>query len=324
MKVKRPKKWIDAKADRDRTSDVAVRTLKNRFGTVLRLLPLAAGKAGKAGEDIEHIHQLRVGTRRAAAALGLYGELIPRRRFSWMQKQLKRLRRAAGDARDCDVLIERLRKQRSGCVTKRWLEELRAERVEAQKVVVAVHRWLGRGDRFAGRIDELLERVRSRGEDEDRTATTRFGDWARQRLRPVVEQFFGAVPADRTDEAALHRFRIRSKELRYAMELLAGAFPDEFRSRLYPTLETMQERLGTINDLATLKARLQRKLEAAASPAEKVAWRRLLSSEQARFDQARQTFWAWWTPRMLRKIRDGFDSLLGHPTPPAKNRKPGK
>ncbi len=65
MKGALPEKWIEGEAAGDRPSDVAVRTLQNRLGAVLQLLPLAAEKAE---EDIDYIHELRVWTRRAAAA----------------------------------------------------------------------------------------------------------------------------------------------------------------------------------------------------------------------------------------------------------------
>jgi hypothetical protein len=77
-------KWIEGVAAGDRTGDVALRALRIRLGAVLELLPLAAEKAE---EDTEHIHQLRVWTRRAVAALELYEDLLPRRRTSWMKKQ---------------------------------------------------------------------------------------------------------------------------------------------------------------------------------------------------------------------------------------------
>ena len=59
-------KWIQGVSPADRTSDVAVRTLAGPLGAVLYYLPLAAEKAD---EDLEHVHQLRVWTRRATAAL---------------------------------------------------------------------------------------------------------------------------------------------------------------------------------------------------------------------------------------------------------------
>jgi CHAD domain-containing protein len=308
MKGAPTEKWIQGVSPADRISDVAVRTLPGRLGAVRYYLPLAAENAD---EDLEHVHQLRVWTRRATAVLSLYKDLIPRRRYSWMKKQLKRVRRAANDARDCDVLIERLKKRQSSRATNRWREAIRTERTEAQTAILTAYERLWRGDRFARRIDKLLERVRCRGEGKTSSQAEPFGEWARTHFRPVVERFFAAVPADQTDEAALHQLRTCGKQLRYDMELLAGAFPDEFRTQLYATIEAMQDRLGEINDLATAKARLQEKIEAANDAKEAASWRLLLTNEQAQLDIAHQQFWEWCTPPTLRDLRDGFDTMLG-------------
>lgn len=304
-----PEKWIESVVD-DRLSDVARRTLQNRLGAVLQCLPLAAQKSQ---EDVEYVHQLRVWTRRATAALNLYDEQMPRRRFSWMKKQLKRIRRAANVARDCDVLIHRLAANHTQRGTKRWLKAVRTERAAAQKAVVAVYERLGHGNRFAKRIDKLLQRVSFLGEEQSKAEATTvcFGDWGRECLRLLVEQFFAVVPADQTDEAAMHRFRIRGKELRYALELFAGVMPDEIRTKLYPTIAAMQERLGEINDLVTAKAWLQKKVESTGDPKKVAAWQRLLAREQAQCDQVRPAFWDWWTSERLQELHDGFEALLG-------------
>ena len=289
---------------------------------MLHYLPLAAEKAG---EETEHVHQLRVWARRATAALILYEELMPRRRFRWMKKQLRRVRRAANDARDCDVLLRRLRDKPAGGGTERWGEAVRAERDKAEEAIVAAHERLGRDQRFARRIDKLLQRVRSRAADQAGTASSPFGDWARVRLRPVIEQFFAAVPSDPGDEAALHRFRICGKELRYVMELLAGAFPESIRTQLYPTIEMLQDRLGDINDLATAKARLRKHVEQAGPSKQAASWRRLLATEQEQLEQARQQFWQWCTPQMLQGVQDGFEGMLGttnHPHSPENDPSP--
>jgi hypothetical protein len=62
-------RWVQGVSPADRTIDVAVRTLGGRLDAVLYYLPLAAEKAD---EDTEYVHQLRVWTRRATAALRLY------------------------------------------------------------------------------------------------------------------------------------------------------------------------------------------------------------------------------------------------------------
>ncbi|MGO9598943.1 MAG: CHAD domain-containing protein [Isosphaeraceae bacterium] len=311
MKDVLPEKWINGATAGDRTGDVAMRSLQNRLGAVFQVLPLAARKAE---ENIEYVHQLRVWARRASAALDLYEDLLPRRRCAWMKKQLKRVRRAASDARDCDVLIERLRTERSCDASSLWLEELRAERSEKQEAVVTAEERLSRGQSFVRRSEKLLQRLQSRDEDSSGAASSPFGDWAPDRLRPLVDQFLAAVPSDRTDDTALHQFRIRGKQLRYAMELLAGAFSEEFRTKLYPAIEAIQDRLGVINDLATSINRLARLLEAATDSAEEETWQRLLASHRALFEEARQTFWDWCDSQRLEELRKGFETELGRVT----------
>src|SRR5271168_1372640 len=98
-------KWVYNVSPDDRTSDVAARTLRVRLNAVRYYLDLAAD----CPDDIEHVHELRVWSRRAAAALRLYHDLLPSHCARWIGKQMRRLRRAASTARDFDVLTQRLR-----------------------------------------------------------------------------------------------------------------------------------------------------------------------------------------------------------------------
>jgi CHAD domain-containing protein len=307
MAVVSTKKWVNGVSPEDLISDVAVRTLRGRLSAVQAYLPLAAEKSD---EDIEHVHQLRVWTRRAAAALQLYEELMPRRRLAWLKKQLKRIRRAANEARDCDVLAERLKKQRSNWKAWLWLEAVHVERAAAQEAIVAVSDRLERDNRFSRRIDKLLERARSRARERAAFAAPRFGDWAHERLKPFVDQFFASAPLESIDESSLHQFRIRGKELRYAMELLAAVFPEEFRSDLYPAIEKIQDRLGQINDMAAAKARLCRKIETTEDPREANQFEQLLEVEQAQLNRSIAQFHEWCTPRLLEKLRAGFERMF--------------
>jgi CHAD domain-containing protein len=305
----------DVSAD-DRTGDVARRTLENRLRAVLYYLPLAAEKAD---ETPEYVHQLRVSTRRAGAALRVYEQLMPRRRLRWIKKQLQRIRHSANNARDLDVLIDRLeKKQQPTRGEKRWLKAARADRNEVQKSVVAVHDRLRRDDRVARRIDELLDRVHSRGKETNVVAARRFGDWAIERLRPLVAQFFAAIPADRTDEAALHQFRIRGKELRYALELLGGALPPVLYTTVYPAIEGLQDRLGVLNDLATSRGNLHQQIRKSHGARAELRWRQLLDNEEMLLEQARKDFWELCTPRFLEGLRNEFQTVLEGESLPAK------
>lgn len=165
MKTVAIEKWILNVTPEERTRDVAVHTLQTRLEAVQDYLPLAAEKAE---EDIEYVHELRVWTRRAAAALEMYANFLPRRRAAWIAKQLKRLRLAANDARDCDVLAQRLAQDHSHPEVLRWVDEVRAQRVKAQEPIIAMHERLHRHNRFGHRIEKLLQRVRRRGKPKGR------------------------------------------------------------------------------------------------------------------------------------------------------------
>jgi CHAD domain-containing protein len=165
-----------------------------------------------------------------------------------------------------------------------------------------------RHERFARRIDKLLQRVRGKGEQRTGEQAYRpFRVWARERLRRLVEQFFAAVPSNGSEVSALHQLRIRGKQLRYGMELVVAAFPEEFRTELYAVTEAMQDRLGAINDLATAVARLAQE---AFESSKNLSWRRLLANEQQRLAQSCQEFWAWCTPHLMQGLRDGFEVVL--------------
>jgi CHAD domain-containing protein len=67
-----------------------------------------------AGEDIEGVHDMRVGSRRLRAALEQFQDVFPKRRFRPMLRSVKILADALGEVRDLDVLIDRLQSDMKG------------------------------------------------------------------------------------------------------------------------------------------------------------------------------------------------------------------
>ena len=137
------------------------------------------------------------------------------------------------------------------------------------------------------------------------------GPWTS--LRPLADAFFAALPGDDADDAALHRFRIRGKELRDGLELLAGAFPPAFRDELYPLVATLQEKLGQVNDLATAQRRLGEWLAATGDPAAVSHLRRRQAVVGEELVRARADFRQWWTPELRAGLRTRFEELLEGP-----------
>src|SRR5436305_12918635 len=95
-------KWIEGLGPKAHTAEAARRVLELRLQVVRISLPLAVHDADR---DIEHVHRLRVATRRAGAALKLFESCLPNKAFRRARKQLRAMRRAAGEARDWDVFI---------------------------------------------------------------------------------------------------------------------------------------------------------------------------------------------------------------------------
>lgn len=302
-------KWIDDVRPAQPVSELARRALDLRLSSVWHHLPLAAQLAA---DDVEHVHLLRVATRRAAATLRLFKDLLPRRRRRWLTKQLRSIRRAAGEARDFDVLEERLPHWAGDNESDEIQDELKKVhdcRVSAQGSIVEVYRRLRRKG-FPERAAALVSRTRWRA-DEAPEPTVAVA--AQHRLRPFVDEFFAAAQAPGVDAAALHRLRILGKRLRYAMEIFAGAFDPSFREQLYPQIEEVQERLGDISDRATAIERFQEWSAARHSRRRQERLRHLLALQQASFEECRQEFVAWWTPQRVAELAEQFARVLAPP-----------
>jgi CHAD domain-containing protein len=83
--------------------------------------------------------------------------------------------------------------------------------------------------------------------------------------------------------------------------------------KLYPIIETLQDKLGEINDHATAAARLRERLEETDDPEERSHLQLVLDRERAHSGQACRAFQAWWTPRQREALRAGFEAVLSGP-----------
>ena len=241
-------KWVPGLTPEMPVADAAKAVLAARFEVVRHYLPLAAEKPY---EDAEYVHQLRVGTRRAGAALRAFRDCLPRKQHRTAKLYLRTIRRAAGDARDWDVFLTGLpaAKPFAAAAGKPALDYLvgygMGERSAAQaRLVVAAE---ASGPPFAEASTALPGAAHApRGENPPAS----FGDLAGARFGTLVREFDEAVKADPTAPADLHRVRILGKRARYALEIFADCFPPAFRDTLYPAIEQAQEILGDIQDAA--------------------------------------------------------------------------
>lgn len=325
-------KWITIESLEEPVTRVARRALKSRLRWLWSRLPLAAEAAG---EDLEYVHQLRVASRRATAAMETFSAYLPPRRAAWLDRQLKRIRKAAGDARDLDVLGVRLQAEFQGGASPAAiaiLDRVSSARNEAQSAIVDVYQRL----QFRGvrrRIRKLVHRVRLRetcdgacGEVDCSAAgcdsapgvdgpcgcgcarhlEPSIFEAARGQTRQFVDAWFAAAEEDLSDTRRLHLFRIAGKQLRYAMEIFAAAVGSKFRKELYPQVEEILEQLGEINDHVTSQARFQLWLNETDEPNQRSLLTRLLSSDDQAIAAGLHAFFQRWTVEHRDALRTRF------------------
>lgn len=106
--------------------------------------------------EIEHLHHMRVATRRLRAAMELFEPCFPRKRFRRARKEVKALADALGERRDRDVEIEFL---------ERFLEEADPEdggSVAGLVVRLRLEQQQANEDLVPSVSEERLEKLRRR------------------------------------------------------------------------------------------------------------------------------------------------------------------
>jgi CHAD domain-containing protein len=310
-------KWIVSDAGTTPVVTVADRTLRKRLLAVWTILPRACEPA----DDPEQVHQLRVATRRALAALKAFDKLLPSKRRAWFEKQLRRLRRAAGEARDLDVLTTRLAHdlQRGAAQISRSMTSSAGGRTARGRLVAMLSRQrVVSRQPIRERYEQLLEadwakRTERLLEGMERGAGRKHGTfavYARRRFRPIVGHFFTA--ADRRMQTAeeLHAFRIEGKKIRYILEIFATVFPERVRTRCHAALEELQETLGDFTDHAAAADRFRRWSREDNASAHRDVLERLRRHEQRLANRSRKDFAKWWDGDRRLSLRRTFNRTL--------------
>jgi CHAD domain-containing protein len=309
-------KWI-AGMDAETPADRAARhVLALRLDVVRERLPAVLEEIQS---DTEDVHQLRVATRRADAGLRIFRDYLPGKVFRRARWRLRRLRRAAGAARDWDVFAAEVavRMRRQPAAQRPGLEFLHGyaagRRSAAQEqLTAAATRELTAMEAF---LEGVLTAVHPAADNPERTLL----QLAAPLLRGLLHEFEEAAAGDLTDYAHLHQVRIAGKRLRYAMEIFACGFPPLFVERLYPEVEQIQEILGRANDSHVAAGHLEavrRHLEATQPkrwPVLRPGIEVFLKYHRRRLPQERRRFLDAWKNWQAPDLRAVWALLLGEP-----------
>jgi CHAD domain-containing protein len=305
-------KWITGLRPDMHLEPAARHALAQRLEVVRDCLPRAIHEAD---QDPENVHQLRVATRRADAALRIFRGCLPGRVYRAARSRLRTIRRAAGAARDWDVFLLDLR-QRSKDASKEDQLGLNflagyalGQRCAVQAQLQAVE---VQPDTFVEFMIATLGELR----EPDENPKGVLADLARTLLADRLGRLHAAASGDLTDYGHLHQVRIAGKRLRYALEVLADCFAPALRERVYPMVEEMQEILGRANDSHVASGRLMALRERLRDWGE--TWPRLrpgveglLRYHQRRVPQERRRFLKWWEQWRAA----GAEAILAEPLP---------
>lgn len=303
-------KWVkDLQADTP-LAEAACRVLQARLDAVHNYLGLILEK----DEDPESVHQLRVGSRRTAAALDMFQNCLPVKVYSKANKKLKKLRRAAGAARDWDVFLQSFKSRTVPAKAREGLNLVIGYALSQRQAAEAQLETAARN--LSKKYGKLAKNVVASGHRPKKSSKLQtLADLARKALLPLARDLSKAAKRDLTDADNLHKVRIAGKRLRYAMEILAPAFEPAFRDELYPAVQEMQDILGEANDSRFAMARikeLQKQLEKNSTPGKRnvAALDGLIAYHQARWDRERQRFNHWWETWQKWEAEDAMAAMV--------------
>jgi len=292
-------KWLVNDDHRLSVGQVAAHTLRTRFDAVWMELRASCAMP----ENSEHVHQLRVATRRTLAAFDAFHAAIPAKRRDWFVKRLRRLRRAAGEARDLDVLTERLTHDDAARARSRLVAMLSNQRHTSRAPIREQFEKLVDAG-WTSRVDRLLENV------SNRRRQPRFRAFARRRFKPMIASFFEKADHKLRTSDEIHSLRIEGKKLRYSLEIFASVFSPRAFARCQESLEQLQKTLGDFTDHASAADRFGRWARSADAGPNHDMLVSLRDDENQQADIARKAFSKWWNPARRRSLRRRFERTL--------------
>ncbi len=222
-------------------------------------------------EDIEGLHQARIGLRRMRSALSIFRRVIPREHLMAMGMEMRWLAHAFTMARDVDVFVtetlqdEEVMKKvecKEGIKKVRAIAEARCARgYEKVRATLDGERYKN----FEKNFTDWLENKRWReGMDEaalaklDRPVET----FAQKMMsRRFFRIFSSGAQLGMTSDHELHQVRIRIKKVNYASVFFTPLFNEQGMNAFTAIVKRVQSCLGTINDVAVMNDLIQAILE---------------------------------------------------------------
>jgi CHAD domain-containing protein len=206
------------------------------------------------GQDIEHVHRMRVASRRLRNTLDLFKDCLPPKKAKKWRDTIRRITHALGNARDTDVQIVLINNLYENDLDARYkpgyrrlLLRLKQRRVKYQAKIKKVFKKLSKKES----LPKMKAYFKAYAEKSQNTYlyTPALYQKAFDAVSSRLDVFLDLQAHLETPENAkkLHALRIAGKNLRYTLEIFAPLYQDA----LTPTIDIMkqiQDSLGEIHD----------------------------------------------------------------------------
>ena len=202
--------------------------------------------------DIEHIHQLRVCSRRIRSTLPLFSNCFSKKDSTRWLNQIKKVTKSLGEARDSDVQIEKLQKFyetiensqfRPGL--KRLILRLQQKRNGLQKNVLKSLESLTKSQMLEELEIKTESYLAQKGENFRFPLSLYHMSYKVIQDKLAILRAFDPLIYDQEKIEELHEMRIAAKNLRYTMEI----FTPLYQSGLKPAINHIKEAQDILGDI---------------------------------------------------------------------------
>ena len=254
--------------------------------------------------DAEGLHQLRVSLRRLRSDLRTLEDMVEPTWMARIEPDLRTVADALGEARDLDVLVQRLTPDgdASRAALAPLFASLERRRAKARETVDRVLN----APIYPALLDELVAAasrppVAPPAAEPATTALPPLMLNAWDRLERRAEELSGTSP-----EADYHRTRIAAKRARYAAELAARVLTGRQAAgakRLAARLADVQDQLGTLQDAVVAEATMRATLSGRPDTQYAFEIGRLVERQRNLAADARRDFADTWADLRRRRWR---------------------
>lgn len=207
-------------------------------------------------EDIEYVHRMRVASRRLRSAFVLFESCFSEDDIKKWKKQIRRVTRKLGNARDLDVQIEFLKEFLNNVKESRYIPgikrlilRLQQKRQKMQIDVISMLEKL-QSDRTISEIKDTLKSMLNIGLSHKKSQHSNYiYDMAYKEIESHIDKFlfYERYIEDLNRIAELHLMRICAKRLRYTMEIFSPLYDNKLEKPI-KTAREIQDLLGEIHD----------------------------------------------------------------------------